>query len=85
MLTPHMHACDKISHDHTYFFIGDLTDDGHAKAETCSKHTVNWQMIVADCAIFGFNAARNMENIKVVVMLSTSLLVVYELQHMDRS
>jgi hypothetical protein len=40
MLTPHMHVCDKICHDHTYFFAGHLPDDGHAKAETCSKHTV---------------------------------------------
>ena len=42
-------------------------------------------MNVVDCAIFGLNAAWNMENIKVVVMSSTSLLVVYELQPMDRS
>jgi len=40
-------------------------------------------MTVVDCAIFLLNAAWNMENIKVVVKPSTSLLVVYELQPMD--
>lgn len=60
---------NKICHHYMYSFVGDLPDDGYAKAETCGKQIVEWQMIFVDCAIFLLNAAWNMENIKVVVML----------------
>jgi hypothetical protein len=40
MLTQHMHVCNKICHRYTYSIVGDLPDDGHAKAETCSKQTL---------------------------------------------
>lgn len=82
MLTQHMHVCNKICHRYTYSIVGDLPDDGHAKAETCSKQTLEWQTIVfVDCEIFGLNAAWNMENIKIIVMLSVSLLVVRTSTH----
>jgi len=55
------------------------------RPKTYSKQTVEGQMI-ACCpfAIFRLNAARNREN-KVAVVLSISLLVVYELQPIERS
>lgn len=30
----------------SYSFVGDLTDEGSAKAETCRRHITKWQMIV---------------------------------------
>ena len=39
-LIQHKHICNKICYHYTYSFVGDLPDDDHAKAETCSKQTV---------------------------------------------
>jgi hypothetical protein len=46
-VTQHMHVCNKICHHYTYSFVGGLPDDGHAKAETCSKQTV----VTNDCLL----------------------------------
>jgi len=39
-LIQHKHVCNKICYHYTYSFVGDLPDDDDAKAETCSKQTV---------------------------------------------
>ena len=53
-LTPHMHICKNLPL--LYSFVGDFTDDGHAKAEICKRHIVKWHMIVVNWATVGLNA-----------------------------